>query len=103
MAVTHGPQSTQAPYLQHKGEVAACRVLVPRPGIEPTPPALQGRFVTTGPPGRSLEWKVSYRRFLGAGPARGIHPSYLHFPLVGSQSRDPHLTAAEAEKFGVVG
>ena len=29
-------------------------ILVPRPGIEPaSPPALQGRFLTTGPPGKS--------------------------------------------------
>ena len=29
---------------------AACGILVPRPGIKPTSPALQGRFLTTGPP-----------------------------------------------------
>ena len=42
--------------------VAACGVscseargiLVPRPGIEPSSPALQNRFLTTGPPGKSL-------------------------------------------------
>ena len=28
--------------------------LVPRPGIKPKFPALQGRFLTTGPPGKSL-------------------------------------------------
>ena len=31
----------------------ACGILVPRPGIEPTSPALEGRFFTTGPPGKS--------------------------------------------------
>ena len=30
-----------------------CGILVPRPGIEPMSPALQGRFLTTGPPGKS--------------------------------------------------
>ena len=30
-------------------------ILVPGPGIEPMSPALQGGFLTTGPPGRSLE------------------------------------------------
>ena len=34
---------------------AACEILVPQPGIEPTSPALEGRFFTTGPPGKSLE------------------------------------------------
>ena len=28
-------------------------ILVPRRGIEPTSPALPGRFLTTGPPGKS--------------------------------------------------
>ena len=32
----------------------ACGILVPWPGIEPTSPALQGRFLITGPPGMSL-------------------------------------------------
>ena len=31
----------------------ACGILVPQPGIEPTSPALEGRFLTTGPPGKS--------------------------------------------------
>ena len=35
---------------------AACGILVPRPGIEPVSPALEGRFLTTGPPGKSLPW-----------------------------------------------
>ena len=33
---------------------AACGIYVPRPGIEPVSPALQGGFLTTGPPGKSL-------------------------------------------------
>ena len=28
-------------------------ILVPRPGIEPASPVLEGRFFTTGPPGKS--------------------------------------------------
>ena len=31
----------------------ACGILVPRPGIEPVSPALEGGFLTTGPPGKS--------------------------------------------------
>ena len=42
-------------------EVAACQlsfpvvcgILVPQPGIEPASPALEGRFLTTLPPGKS--------------------------------------------------
>ena len=33
---------------------AACGILVPRPGTEPASSALEGRFFTTGPPGKSL-------------------------------------------------
>ena len=32
----------------------ACGILVPRLGIKPESPALVGKFLTTGPPGRSL-------------------------------------------------
>ena len=32
----------------------ACGILAPQPGIEPTPPALEGKVLTTGPPGKSL-------------------------------------------------
>ena len=31
----------------------ACGILVPQPGIEPASPALEDRFLTTGPPGKS--------------------------------------------------
>ena len=34
--------------------VAACEILVPRPGIESKSRALQGGILTTGPPGKSL-------------------------------------------------
>ena len=33
---------------------AACRILVPQPGIKPVSSALQGRFFTTEPQGKSL-------------------------------------------------
>ena len=32
---------------------SACGILVPQPGIEPASSALQGGFLTTGPPGKS--------------------------------------------------
>ena len=37
-------------------------VLVPRPGIEPVSPALEGRVLTTGQPGSPLENLISLRR-----------------------------------------
>ena len=32
----------------------ACGILVPWPGIEPAPPALEGQVLTTGPAGKSF-------------------------------------------------
>ena len=32
----------------------ACEILAPQPGIEPTPPALEGEVLITGLPGKSL-------------------------------------------------
>ena len=31
----------------------ACGILAPRPGIDPAPPALESKVLTTGPPGKS--------------------------------------------------
>ena len=33
----------------------ACRILVPEPGMETAPSALEGKVLTTGPPGKSLK------------------------------------------------
>ena len=40
---------------------AACGVLVPRLGIEPVSPALEGALFTTGPPGKSLSTVISLK------------------------------------------
>ena len=53
-----------APFLEHNGSVLStawpewlCGTWdLPGPGIEPTSPALQGRFLTPGPPGTSLSF-----------------------------------------------
>ena len=58
-----GLQSAQAQQLQRVGSLVVacglscpvtCGILVSPPGIEPMSPALEGRFLTTGPPGKSL-------------------------------------------------
>ena len=43
----------------------ACGILAPQPGIEPSPPALEGKVLTTGPPGKSLH-------YLFLGQAKGL-------------------------------
>ena len=54
-------------WLWHMGSVVAVprgscsvarRILVPSPGTDPTSPALKGRFLTTGPQGKSLKWHI---------------------------------------------
>ena len=37
---------------------STCGLLVPGPGIKPASPALEGRFLTTGPPGKSLRFGI---------------------------------------------
>ena len=32
---------------------AACGLFIPQTGMEPAPPALEGKILTTGPPGKS--------------------------------------------------
>ena len=39
----------------------ACGILAPRPGIAPTPPALEGKILTTGPLGKSLDVNLLIR------------------------------------------
>ena len=54
--MVHRPSTwdTQAQLLWQAGSVAACGILVPQQGIDPPSPALEGGFLTTGPPGKSL-------------------------------------------------
>ena len=33
---------------------AACGLFIPQTGMEPAPPALEGKILTTGPPGKFL-------------------------------------------------
>lgn len=49
--------------LQHVGS------RLPQPGTEPEPPTLEGRMLTTGPPGESAElaWNMEERAQAGAG------------------------------------
>ena len=48
----------------------ACNILTPWPGIKPTPPALEDKVLTTGPPGKSHSYRflmiffIKLRKFL---------------------------------------
>ena len=37
---------------------STCGIFVPRPGIKPASPTLQGKFLTPGPPGKSLHGQI---------------------------------------------
>ena len=39
-------------------------ILAPQPGIKPAPPALDGKVLTTGPPGKSLNLQYFYYPWL---------------------------------------
>ena len=71
---------TWAPWLWYVGSVVvvhrlscseACGILVSRPGIEPEFLALQGRFPTTRPLGKSQQIIIEYPQWLGL---RGLVP-----------------------------
>ena len=75
-------QSAGSIVVEHDGHSCpiSCRIPVPRPGTEPGSPAVQGRFSTTGPPGKSLEL-FSIESFTLAGEdvigaSDNIHPLY---------------------------
>ena len=51
--MAQGFQSAWAP--------VACGILVPQLGLEPLSAALQGRFLTTRPPGKSPNAKILYK------------------------------------------
>ena len=72
LVVARRLSSCGAQALEHVGSVVvvcglgspvACGILVPRPRIEPSSPALEGGFLTTAPPGKShihdIKWKKS--------------------------------------------
>ena len=53
MVVAPGLWGTGSVVVEHRLSCPeACGILVPRPGIEPVSPALAGKFLTTGPPGK---------------------------------------------------
>ena len=58
-----------------------CGILAPQPGIEPVPSALEGKVLTTRPPGKFL--KISFKRCLWMcisslyGFIQKGHPGYL--------------------------
>ena len=42
----------------------ACWILAPRPGIEPVPPALEGKVLSTRPPGKCFQAQFEQEAFV---------------------------------------
>ena len=55
----------------------ACGILVPRPGIEPASPSMEGGFFTTGPPRKSLSNKLLISLLLSLGSFFGLEAGQL--------------------------
>ena len=51
--------------------LAACRILAAWPGTEPVSPALEGRFLTNGPPGKSQP-RILFIQALPEAPNYGL-------------------------------
>ena len=60
---------------------ARCGVLVPGSGIEPQSPALEGGFLTAGPPGKSLRCCLAQGGWAGWFPGQSMEPFYLCTPV----------------------
>ena len=56
----------------------ACGIIAPQPGIEPSSPALEGKVLTTGPPGKSLNDLFKYS--LSIRQRRQWHPTPVLLP-----------------------
>ena len=79
-------QEHEGSSLRHSGSVVvvcrlscrkACEILVHQPGIEPVSPALEGEFLTTGPPGKSL---CHFLRYWNPSPS--LKKKILHGTLI---------------------
>ena len=76
---------------------AACRILVPLPGKEPMFKALESRFLTTGPPGKSLHsFLTSSILQLSAEPTqlRGERPVLIGLLLYLHPAGNPGLLSS---------
>ena len=54
----------------------ACRILAPRPGIEPTLPTLEGEVLTIGPPGKSPDFYF-FESYSSSKPPSSRKPSWI--------------------------
>ena len=70
-----------------------CGILAPQPEIEPMPLALEGKVLTTGPPGKPLDWTLECGRWTGQASSWGLVAPSGDAPI-GPGSRDFPLSPA---------
>ena len=61
-------------------------ILVPQPGIEPISPALESRFLTTGPPGKFLNILFLREKVMMIPVMLKVYSNLLHHPLPQKES-----------------
>ena len=61
-------------------------ILVPQPGIEPISPALESRFLTTGPPGKFLNILFLREKVMMIPVMLKVYSNLLHRPLPQKES-----------------
>ena len=72
----------------------SCGTLAPWPGIEPAPPALEGKVLTTGPPGKSLnvcsyDWAWAAKMLLSVGLGDTSRWNVLRGLFMSTQNNPP--------------
>ena len=84
----------------------ACGILVPQPGIEPVPPAVGARALTTGLPGKSCSLillcalVLSPQQEFKLIKGRNYISISLPFPIVSIYSLNIHLLSYHVPKLG---
>ena len=80
LGLSYGMKAAECVGLVVAAFTVACGILLPRLGIEPVSPALEGGFLTIGPPGESLDSSFEIC-FCALGPRKvwlaGPHPSLI--------------------------
>ena len=82
-------------------------ILAPQPGIKPMSPALEGRFLTTRPPGKSPKYTllIPFLMVFPKGLSLTLFSSHLlHLPWISSSAfeiyaADSHMSASRASFF----
>ena len=96
LVVVCGPQSVRDSIVaaHRHSSSSACEILVPQPGIEPTSPALEGGFLTTRSPDKSVNPQIlepDHRLLLASPISKEGAPWFHARPLPKPRMPIPHM------------